>query len=74
MTADRPYKHAMTHAQAIREIQRHAGTQFDPDVVTVFCDLYAAERPVADPAIVRGTATPIAATHRLTGHPIHAAS
>ncbi len=74
MTADRPYKHAMTHAEAIREIQRHAGTQFDPDVVTVFCDLYAAERPLADPAIVRGTSSSIAATHRLTGHPIHAAS
>ena len=74
MTTDRPYKRAMTHAQAIREIQRHAGTQFDPDVVTVFCDLYAAERPVADPTIVRGNATSIATNHRLTGHPIHAAS
>ena len=65
----------MTHAQAIREIQRHAGTQFDPDVVTVFCDLYAAERPIADPAIVRGTRDPRSTpAHRRTGHPIHAAS
>ncbi len=62
MTADRPYRRAMSHAQAIREIQRHAGTQFDPEVVTVFCDLYAAERPVADPALLGGVAAP-AMTH-----------
>ena len=61
MTADRPYKRAMTHAQAIREIQRHAGTQFDPELVTVFCDLYAAERPAADLALIRGIVAP--ATH-----------
>ena len=62
MTTDRPYKRAMTHVQAVREIQRHAGTQFDPELVTVFCDLYGSERPLADLAIVRGTmALPTAA-------------
>jgi diguanylate cyclase (GGDEF)-like protein len=61
MTADRPYKRAMTHAHAIREIQRHAGTQFDPELVTVFCDLYAAERPEADVALVSGVVAPMAA-------------
>ena len=74
MTTDRPYKRAMTHTQAIREIQRHAGTQFDPDVVTVFCDLYAAERPVADLAIVRGIVMPTGRTARPANRPIHAAS
>jgi diguanylate cyclase (GGDEF)-like protein len=54
MTADRPYKRAITHAAAIREIQRHAGTQFDPELVTVFCDLYTADRPVPDYALVGG--------------------
>ncbi len=58
MTTDRPYKRAMSHVQAIREIQRHAGTQFDPEVVTVFCDLYAAERPTADPMVVGGIVIP----------------
>jgi diguanylate cyclase (GGDEF)-like protein/putative nucleotidyltransferase with HDIG domain len=35
MTSDRPYRDAMTHAQAVAELSRHAGTQFDPQVVEV---------------------------------------
>ena len=74
MTADRPYKRAMTHAQAIREIQRHAGTQFDPELVTVFCDLYAAERPVPDLALVGGIVGPVAAAVRRRDRTIAAVS
>jgi len=74
MTADRPYKRAMTHAQAIREIQRHAGTQFDPDLVTVFCDLYAAERPVADLALLGGIVAPVATHVRRRVRTVAAAS
>jgi diguanylate cyclase (GGDEF)-like protein len=66
MTADRPYKRAMTHTQAIREIQRHAGTQFDPELVTVFCDLFAEHRPVADYALVGGIVSPLTTAAR--GH------
>lgn len=33
MTADRPYQRAVSYADALEEIQRHAGTQFDPAVV-----------------------------------------
>jgi HD-GYP domain-containing protein (c-di-GMP phosphodiesterase class II) len=33
MTSDRPYREAMTHAEALAELDRHAGTQFDPRVV-----------------------------------------
>ena len=36
MTSDRPYREAMTPAAAVREIQRNAGTQFDPRVVEAF--------------------------------------
>ncbi len=74
MTTDRPYRRAMTHAQAIREIQRHAGTQFDPEVVTVFCDLYAAERPVADPALLGGIVAPVTTHLRRHARTVAAAS
>jgi diguanylate cyclase (GGDEF)-like protein len=51
MTHDRPYKGAISHEQAIRELQRNAGTQFDPEVVQVFVDLYWNRPPVPDPRI-----------------------
>ena len=36
MTSDRPYRPAMDHATACREIWRGAGTQFDVAVVAAF--------------------------------------
>jgi diguanylate cyclase (GGDEF)-like protein len=58
MTNDRPYRPAMSHAEAIREIQRHSGTQFDPQLVALFCDLYADAPPATDPAIAAMLVTP----------------
>ena len=38
MTHDRPYHRASTHEQAIAELQRCAGSQFDPELVTKFVE------------------------------------
>ncbi len=39
MTTDRPYRQAMSHEQALLEIQAAAGTQLDPQVVEVFLNM-----------------------------------
>jgi len=43
MISDRPYRPAMSVAEAMDEIKRCAGTQFDPVVVTAFFKIAAAE-------------------------------
>ncbi|OGN86936.1 MAG: hypothetical protein A2X23_00990 [Chloroflexi bacterium GWC2_73_18] len=57
MIHDRPYKRAVDHAGAVAELRRHAGTQFDPELVGLFCDLFGSRLPdeiaellTADPA------------------------
>lgn len=38
MTQDRPYRSAISHEEAIAEIERCAGTQFDPEIVRIFIE------------------------------------
>ena len=36
ITANRPYKHTKTKEQAIEELKKHSGTQFDEKIVGIF--------------------------------------
>lgn len=38
MTSNRPYQPRKTYSQAVEELKRCSGTQFDPDVVDQFVD------------------------------------
>lgn len=38
MTSPRSYKNVLTKHEAIREIQKHSGTQFDPDIAKIFIE------------------------------------
>jgi HD-GYP domain-containing protein (c-di-GMP phosphodiesterase class II) len=40
MTSDRPYRAGMPAERAIAELERHAGSQFDPAVVEVLVRLW----------------------------------
>ena len=40
MTSDRPYRRALSHEAALKEIQKHSGTQFDPAVATAFMQVF----------------------------------
>jgi HD-GYP domain-containing protein (c-di-GMP phosphodiesterase class II) len=46
MTTDRVYRSRLSHERAISELERCAGTQFDPDVVTAFVAMVREQEPV----------------------------
>jgi diguanylate cyclase (GGDEF)-like protein/PAS domain S-box-containing protein len=39
MTSDRPYRKAMTVEQALEELRKFAGIQFDPALLAIFCEV-----------------------------------
>ncbi len=41
MTSDRVYRKSISEKEALEELKRNAGTQFDPTVTEVFCSLFA---------------------------------
>jgi two-component system cell cycle response regulator len=45
MMRQRPFSDAITVAEALSELERCAGTQFDPQVVELFCELVRRARP-----------------------------
>jgi HD-GYP domain-containing protein (c-di-GMP phosphodiesterase class II) len=44
MTSDRPYRRAMSRAEATGELLRCSGTQFDPSVTTALLEVLETER------------------------------
>jgi len=40
MVSGRPYRTAMSHERALEELRRHAGIQFDPEIVNQFIALF----------------------------------
>lgn len=48
LTSARPYKVAWSHQEAVAEIDRNAGTQFDPELAATFIRLVSAHVPAPD--------------------------
>lgn len=43
ITSDRPYRKARSRNEAVEEMLRHAGTQFDAELLNVFCEVIEGE-------------------------------
>jgi len=64
MTAGRPYREPFAEAEAVAELRRCSGSQFDPRVVEEFCGMLAEDAPAgaaaapaapsSDPALASG--------------------
>jgi len=52
MVSNRPYRAAIGHDAAVAELREHATMQFDPELVDLFCDLFAANAPIPDPTLL----------------------
>jgi len=52
MVHDRPYQNAISHNAAIEELRKHAGIQFDADLVSIFCRLFSDSVPRPDPSLL----------------------
>lgn len=48
LTSSRPYKRAWTPQEALEEIRKNAGSQFDPQVVMAFCSLMIQHTAVSE--------------------------
>jgi putative nucleotidyltransferase with HDIG domain len=52
MTSDRPYRSALSHEDALAELRRNSGRQFDPRCVAAFEEVHTGvEQVTAEPAV-----------------------
>ena len=47
MTSDRPYRPALSHHEALAEVERCSGSQFDPAIVDIFLELFTEAEELA---------------------------
>ncbi len=67
MVHDRPYRKAISHNAALDELRKHAGIQFDPELVQIFCGIFSETVPLPDPSLL--VAAPITlADFTMTDH------
>ncbi|MDF2570529.1 MAG: hypothetical protein K0R55_2133 [Sporomusa sp.] len=53
MTSQRSYKTSMTQDEAVQEVLRCRGTQFDPDIADAYIKFYQESNLPAEPAVVK---------------------
>jgi len=51
LTSDRPYRRAFSHREAVAELRRHAGTQFDPHLLEKFLKMLETHFPESEPTV-----------------------
>ncbi len=67
MTTDRPYRSAMPAAEAIKEIERNRGGQFDPAIVDAFLTALSRERRFTVPGTGKSHMTLVKRGHSRAG-------
>ena len=66
ITSDRVYRRAKTSQDALDELEKNAGTQFDPEIVDAVCRVIAAGRPVFSVWTRSAQSSPALPWHRAT--------
>jgi diguanylate cyclase (GGDEF)-like protein len=70
MTADRPYRSRMTLDAACDELERNAGTQFDPEIVRVFVEEVRKRPPDGDDPLAAALDDAELQVHREPDEPV----